>query len=116
MAHVGVLSSLTLFGWHVGAHTLVKKDRSPTHPTQKVTTHLSSDTCCYLSDSSATVDLFPLPFFSLFHVSIYVQSFDKFNCVLQFVFILGLTFILLIFIFVRFIFKFVLFLISSIIV
>jgi len=38
---------------------------------------------------------FLIPFFSLFHASIYVQSFDKFNCVLQFVFVLGLTFILL---------------------
>jgi hypothetical protein len=45
---------------------------------------------------------FLLPFFSLSHASIYMQSFEKFNCVLQFVFVLGLILILFISIFVRF--------------
>jgi len=45
---------------------------------------------------------FLLPFFSLSHASIYMQSFEKFNCVLQFIFVLSLILILLISIFVRF--------------
>jgi hypothetical protein len=54
---------------------------------------------CHLKGSSATIGLFSPPLLFSLPSLVHVQSFDKFNYVLQFVFVLDLVLILLISIF-----------------
>jgi len=66
---------------------MIKKGQLPTHSTWKVAENLLGWRILSFErrfDDNWSFFSFPS---SLSHTSIYMQSFDKFNCVLQFVFV-----------------------------